>query len=66
MNRSKYFIHIKTGKKVTISTDETRFHIDGEPVTFSGDVVINVKKDALKVLKTRFNKFAKHTKPDNS
>jgi YegS/Rv2252/BmrU family lipid kinase len=64
MNRSKYFIHIKTGKEVTISTDETRFHIDGEPVTFSGDVIINVKKDALKVLKTRFNKFSNHPSPD--
>ena len=65
MNRSKYYLHIKTGKEVIIRTSETRFHIDGEPVIFSGDVIINVKKDALKVLKTRFNKFAKLTKSDN-
>jgi len=66
MNRSKYYIHIKTGKEVIIRTDETRFHIDGEPVTFSGEVIINVKKDALKVLKTRFNKFAKPAKSENT
>ena len=65
MNRSKYYLHIKTGKEVIIRTAETRFHIDGEPVIFSGDVIINVKKDALKVLKTRFNKFATLIKSDN-
>ena len=65
MNRSKYYLHIKTGKEVIIRTSETRFHIDGEPVIFSGDVIINVKKDALKVLKTRFNKFATLIKSDN-
>jgi YegS/Rv2252/BmrU family lipid kinase len=57
LNRSKYFSHLKTDKEVTINTDETRFHIDGEPVTLSGDVTIRIKKDALKVLKTRYNKF---------
>lgn len=57
MNKSKYFSHIKTSKMVTISTDETRFHIDGEPVTISGEVKIEIRKNALKVLKTRYNKF---------
>lgn len=57
MNKSKYFSHIKTSKMVTISTDETRFHIDGEPVTISGEVKIEIRKNALKVLKTRYNKY---------
>lgn len=60
LNKSRYFTHIKTDKEVIISTDETRFHIDGEPVTLCGDVTIRIKKDALKVLKTRYNKFDKH------
>ena len=59
MNRSRYFSHLKTAKMVTISTDETRFHIDGEPVTICGDVKIEIRKNALKVLKTRYNKFYK-------
>jgi len=57
MNRSGYFSHIKTSKIVTISTDETRFHIDGEPVTINGEVKIGIRKKALKVLKTRYNKY---------
>jgi diacylglycerol kinase family enzyme len=57
LNKSKYFTHIKTEKEVTISTEETRFHIDGEPVTICGDAIIKIKKKALKVLKTRHNKI---------
>jgi diacylglycerol kinase (ATP) len=57
LNKSRYFTHIKTDKEVTISTDETRFHIDGEPITLCGDVTIRIKNNALKVLRTRYNKF---------
>jgi diacylglycerol kinase (ATP) len=58
LNKSRYFSHLKTDKEVTICTDETRFHIDGEPVTLCGDVTIKIKKHALRVLKTRYNKFS--------
>lgn len=58
LNRSKYYMHIRTDREVTVSTPETRFHIDGEPVTIKGDIKINVRKNALKVLKTKHNKFA--------
>ena len=57
LTRSKYITHFKTDKEITIITDETRFHIDGEPVTLSGDVKIKIKKNALKVLRTRYNKL---------
>jgi len=57
MNRSRYFSHLKTEKMVTIRTDETRFHIDGEPVTFNGEIKVEIRRNALKVLKTRYNKF---------
>lgn len=58
LHKSKYYTHIKTNKKVIISTDETRFHIDGEAVNICGDITLEVKKNALKVLKTRHNKFS--------
>ncbi|MBN2667131.1 MAG: hypothetical protein JXR67_11510 [Bacteroidales bacterium] len=58
LNRSKYYRHIRTDREVTVSTPETRFHIDGEPLTIKGEIRINVRKNALKVLKTRHNKFA--------
>jgi YegS/Rv2252/BmrU family lipid kinase len=57
MKNSKYVRYIKTAKPFTIRTKETRFHIDGEAIEFSGDVVVKIKKDVLKVLKTKhFNR----------
>jgi len=57
LHRSKYVRYLKTDKQIKINTDEERFHIDGEPVTISGDVIISVRKNALKVLKTRYNRL---------
>jgi diacylglycerol kinase (ATP) len=57
INKSKYVRHIKTDKEIVIQTNETRFHIDGEPLDISGEVVIRIKREALKVLKTAGNKF---------
>jgi diacylglycerol kinase (ATP) len=52
INKSKYVRHFKTDKEIVIETDETRFHIDGEPLEISGKVVIRVKREVLKVLRT--------------
>jgi YegS/Rv2252/BmrU family lipid kinase len=57
INNSKYVRHIKTDKEVIIKTDENRFHIDGEPVKISGEVVVRIKREALKVLRTKHNKM---------
>ena len=57
INKSKYVIHIQTDNEVIIETDETRFHIDGEPLNISGKVVVRIKKETLKVLKTCRNKL---------
>ncbi len=54
---SKYVKYFKTDKPFTIITDEKRFHIDGEPVNISGEVFVKVKKDVLKVLKTKHLKI---------
>lgn len=56
MNGSKYVQYLKTDKEIIIRTSESRFHIDGEPVFINGDIVVKVKKEALKVLKTRYYK----------
>jgi diacylglycerol kinase (ATP) len=56
INKSKYVRHFKTDKEIIIETDETRFHIDGEPLEISGKVVINIKREVLKVLKTSGNR----------
>jgi diacylglycerol kinase family enzyme len=52
INKSKYVRHFKTDKEIVIETKETRFHIDGEPLDISGEVVIRIKREVLKVLKT--------------
>jgi len=57
INKSKYVRYIQTNEEIVIETDETRFHIDGEPFEISGKVVVRVKKEVLKVLKTAGNKF---------
>ena len=55
INKSKYVRYIKIDKEIVIETDETRFHIDGEPINISGKVVVRIKKEVLKVLKTTRN-----------
>jgi diacylglycerol kinase (ATP) len=57
INKSKYVRHFQTDKEIIIETAETRFHIDGEPVDISGEVVIKIKREVLKVLKTAHSKF---------
>jgi diacylglycerol kinase (ATP) len=57
INKSKYVRHIQTDKEIVIETEETRFHIDGEPLEISGKVVVRIKKETLKVLRTRRNKL---------
>jgi diacylglycerol kinase (ATP) len=57
LKSSKYVKYIKTDKPFVIKTDETRFHIDGEPVKISGDVNVHIKRNALSVLKTKHSKL---------
>jgi YegS/Rv2252/BmrU family lipid kinase len=57
INKSKYVQTITTDKVITIETAETRFHIDGEPLEINEKVVVRLKKEMLKVLKTPGNKF---------
>jgi len=57
INKSKYVRLIKTDKEIVIQTDETRFHIDGEPFEISGKAVVKIKREVLKVLKTKGYRF---------
>lgn len=57
INKSKYVTTVTTEKEITIETNETRFHIDGEPLEIHDKVTVRLKKDVLKVLKTPLNKF---------
>jgi diacylglycerol kinase (ATP) len=57
INRSKYVRHLKTDKEIIIETDETRLHVDGEPVVSTGRLTVKIKREVLKVLITHRNKF---------
>lgn len=57
LGKSKYVRYIKTDKPFILHTDETRFHIDGEPVEIKGDIRVSIRRNALSVLKTGRNKF---------
>jgi diacylglycerol kinase (ATP) len=65
INKSKYVRHITTDKEIIIETDETKFHIDGEPVDLYGKVVIRIKREVLKVLKTSHSSIQTDTIPPN-
>ena len=53
LKNSKYIRYIKTDRSFTVTTNETKFHIDGEPVELSGKITITIKHNILKVLKTK-------------
>lgn len=57
INHSRYVETIETDSDVIIDTAEKRFHIDGEPVEISEKVVVRLRKNVLRVLKTPWNKF---------
>jgi len=59
ITKSKYVKQIKTDKEIVIETHETRMHVDGEPIKTGGRIVVNIKREALNVLKTSRNKFVK-------
>ena len=61
INNSKYVRHLKTDRDIVIETDETRLHVDGEPVSISGKITVRIKREVLKVLKTSHNKFAQRS-----
>jgi diacylglycerol kinase (ATP) len=52
INHSRYVRHIQTEEEVSIDTQETRYHIDGEPLEFKGNIRIRIRREVLKVLRT--------------
>ncbi len=57
LHKSKYVKTLKTEKDITITSNETRYHIDGEPISLNGEIVVKIRKDALNVLKTKYLKL---------
>ena len=49
---SDYVRYLESENPGTIFTDETRFHIDGEPLHLTGEIKIEILKNSLRILKT--------------
>jgi diacylglycerol kinase (ATP) len=56
LKESDYVCYIESDKPAIIRTNETRFHIDGEPCNLNGEIKVEIIKNALRVLKTSYNK----------
>ncbi|MFN8240702.1 MAG: diacylglycerol kinase family protein [Bacteroidales bacterium] len=52
LKESKYLKYIKTKGSISIRSGDSRFQIDGEPVSISEPVRIDICRKALRVLKT--------------
>lgn len=57
INHSRYVETLSTDKEIFIDTSEKRFHIDGEPIEISERIIVKLRKNVLRVLKTPHNKF---------
>lgn len=55
---SAYLKYIVCEGRVIIKTGEKRFHIDGEPVLMNDEITVSIRKQALRVLKCRHNRWS--------
>lgn len=53
---SKYVKYIESEDPVRIQSEETRIHIDGEPLILENTISVSMRKNALRVLKSSFRK----------
>ena len=58
LRESKYLKYLSTKGPVTVSSDEKRYHVDGEPLIISDPVTISISPGSLKVLKTRRTRWS--------
>lgn len=55
LKESKYLRYIESENLVLIRSEESRVHIDGEPIFLEDTIAVNMKKSALRILKSSFN-----------
>jgi diacylglycerol kinase (ATP) len=58
LRESKYLKYLTTEGPVTVSSDEKRYHVDGEPLIISDPVTVSISPGSLKVLKTRHSRWS--------
>jgi diacylglycerol kinase (ATP) len=58
LRESKYLRYLTSEEPVIVSSDEKRYHVDGEPLIMNEPVNISICKGSLKVLKTRRTRWS--------
>jgi hypothetical protein len=56
LKESKYIKYIESDNPVLIRSEESRVHIDGEPVIIHDEISVRIRKKGLRVLKSIYNK----------
>jgi YegS/Rv2252/BmrU family lipid kinase len=56
LKESEYIKYFESENPGIIYTKETRFHIDGEPFNLTGEIKVEILKNSLRILKTRYRK----------
>jgi diacylglycerol kinase (ATP) len=59
VRESKYVRYIESGNQVIIRSEENRVHVDGEPVIIEGAISVSIRKNALRILRSCYNKRIK-------
>ena len=60
LKESRYLRYIESESLVLIQSEEDRVHIDGEPLFIENTIAVNMKKSALRILKSSFNTRVKN------
>jgi len=58
LRESKYLKYLSSEEPVILSSDEKRYHVDGEPIVINDPVNISISKGSLKVLKTKRTRWS--------
>ncbi|MBA4322454.1 MAG: hypothetical protein C0408_06500 [Odoribacter sp.] len=59
LKESEYIKYIESDSQISIWSDESRAHIDGEPVILTDEISVKIRKNGLRVLKSSYNKHIK-------
>jgi len=62
LKNSRYITYIESDNHITINSEESRIHIDGEPFTINGEITVTLRNNSLRILKTASNNRNKDKK----
>jgi len=58
LRESKYLKYLSSEEPIMVSSDEKRYHVDGEPLIINDPVTVSISRGSLRVLKTRRTRWS--------